>query len=101
MTFLEASRIILENNLNKPMTASEIWDQIIENNLITEFGKTPKLSINSSLHRSDLFITIKDKPSDKFIYKRYVSKNVEESLIEKGFITEQRLFEILFEKFGK
>ena len=30
MTFLEASQIVLENNLNNPMTASEIWDKIIE-----------------------------------------------------------------------
>lgn len=101
MTFLEASRIVLENNLNNPMTASEIWDVIIEMELITEHGKTPKLSLNTILHRSDLFITIVDKPADKFIYKRYVSKNVKESLIENGFITEERLLEILKEKLGK
>jgi hypothetical protein len=48
-----------------------------------------------------LFITIKESPASKFIYKRYVSNSVKESLIENGFITEERLFEILFEKFGK
>jgi hypothetical protein len=101
MTFLEASRIVLENNLNKPMTASEIWDSIIEMELIKKYGKTPKLSLNTVLHRSDLFITIVDKPADKFIYKRYVSKNVKESLIENGFITEERLLEILKDKLGK
>jgi hypothetical protein len=101
MTFLEASKIVLENNLNDPMTASEIWDVIIEMGLITEYGKTPKLSLNTILHRSDLFTTIVDKPADKFIYKRYVSKNVKESLIENGFITEERLYEILKEKLGK
>ena len=101
MTFLEASKIILTDNLNNPMTASEIWDCIIEKNLITEYGKTPKLSLNTLLHRSELFITIKEKPADKFIYKRYVSTNVKESLIENGFITEKRLLEILSEKLGK
>lgn len=101
MTFLEASKIVLENNLNEPMTASEIWDVIMEMELITEYGKTPKLSLNTILHRSDLFTTIVDKPADKFIYKRYVSKNVKESLIENGFITEERLYEILKEKLGK
>jgi hypothetical protein len=64
MTFLEASRIVLEDNLNNPMTASDIWDKIIERGLITEYGKTPKLSLNTILHRSDLFYTIKDKPSE-------------------------------------
>jgi hypothetical protein len=101
MTFLEASKIVLENNLNDPMTASEIWDVIIEMGLITEYGRTPKLSLNTILHRSDLFTTIVDKPADKFIYKRYVSKNVKESLIENGFITEERLYEILKDKLGK
>jgi len=101
MTFLEASKIILEDNLNNPMTASEIWDKIIEKGLIYNFGKTPKLSLNTILHRSDLFLTIKDKPADKFIYKRYVSKNVKDSLIENGFITEDKLLKILEEKFGK
>jgi hypothetical protein len=101
MTFLEASKIVLENNLNDPMTSSEIWDVIIEMGLITEYGRTPKLSLNMILHRSDLFTTIVDKPADKFIYKRYVSKNVKESLIENGFITEERLYEILKEKLGK
>jgi len=101
MTFLEASKIVLENNLNEPMTASEIWDVIMEMGLITEYGKTPKLSLNTILHRSDLFTTIVDKPADKFIYKRYVSKNVKESLIENGFITEERLYEILKDKLGK
>lgn len=100
MTFLEASKIILEDNLNNPMTASEIWDQIIDRNLISEYGKTPKLSLNTILHRSDLFLTIKDKPADKFIYKRYVSKNIKESLIENGFLTEERLNEILNKRFG-
>jgi len=76
MTFLEASQIVLENNLNNPMTASEIWDKIIELNLILEYGKTPKLSLNTILHRSELFLTIKEKSADKFIYKRYVPKNV-------------------------
>jgi hypothetical protein len=98
MTFLEASRIVLEDNLNNPMTASDIWDKIIERGLITEYGKTPKLSLNTILHRSNLFYTIKDKPSDKFIYKRYVSKNVKESLIENGFITKEILLEILKNK---
>jgi hypothetical protein len=98
MTFLEASKIVLEDNLNNPMTASDIWDKIIERGLITEYGKTPKQSLNTMLHRSDLFYTIKDKPSDKFIYKRYVSKNVKESLIENGFITKEILLEILNDK---
>jgi hypothetical protein len=100
MTFLEAARIVLENNLNEPMTASEIWDRIIEQELITEHGKTPKLSINMMLHKSDVFLTLKEKPADKFIYKRYVSKNVKEALVENGFVTEERLYEILKEKFG-
>ena len=95
MTFLEASQIVLENNLNNPMTASEIWDKIIELNLILEYGKTPKLSLNTILHRSELFLTIKEKSPDKFIYKRYVPKNVKDSLIEAGFLTEERLLEIL------
>lgn len=100
MTFLEAAKIILTDNLNNPMTASEIWDKIEERKLITDFGKTPKLSLNSALHRSDLFLTITDKPSNKFIYKRYVSENVKDSLKEAGFITEDKLIEILKEKFN-
>lgn len=100
MTFLEASKTILIDNLNNPLTASEIWDKIIERGLLTEYGKTPKLSLNTILHRSELFITIKDKPADKFIYKRYISENVKDSLKDAGFITEDRLLEILKEKLG-
>lgn len=101
MTFLEASKQVLEENFNEPMTASEIWDSIVDKGLMSNFGKTPKLSLNTSLHRSNLFYTIKDKPVDKFIYKRYISKNTRESLVENGFITEDRLNQILKEKFGK
>jgi hypothetical protein len=95
MTYIEAVRTVLEDNLNEPMTASEIWMSIIERDLINKFGKTPKLSLNTILHQNDSFLTIKSKPADKFIYKRYVSKNVKNALIENGFITEERLLEIL------
>ena len=95
MTFIEAAKLILCDNLNEPMTASEIWDKILEKSLITEYGKTPKLSLNTILHRSNDFYTIKEKPTDKFIYKRYVSKNTKDSLIENGFITEERLNDII------
>lgn len=101
ITFLEATRIVLEKNLNEPMTSTEIWNKISEMKLMSSYGKTPKRSLNMILHKSDLFITIKESPASKFIYKRYVSNSVKESLIENGFITEERLFEILFEKFGK
>jgi hypothetical protein len=100
MTFLEAARSVLENNLNEPMTASEIWEKIVEGELITKYGKTPKLSINMMLHQSDLFVTITERPADKFIYKRYISKDVKEALKENRFVTEERLYEILKEKFG-
>jgi hypothetical protein len=94
MTYKEAAKFVLEKNFNEPMTSSEIWNSILELKLITEHGKTPQLSLNTILHRSEDFLTIEGKP-DKFIYKRYVSKNVKDSLIEAGFITEEKLLEIL------
>jgi len=100
-TFLDAAKIVLEKNSNTPMTSTEIWNEILEMKLMNSYGKTPKRSLNMILHKSDLFITINEKPASKFIYKRYVSKITKEALIENGFLTEERLYEILKEKFGK
>jgi hypothetical protein len=90
MTYKEAAKFVLESNCNETMTSSEIWNTISELKLIKEHGKTPKLSLNTILHRSNDFLTIEGNP-DKFIYKRYVSKNVKDSLIEAGFLTEEKL----------
>lgn len=95
MTFLEAAKFILEQKENNPMTCSEIWQEIVNQDLIkVDITKTQIQSLNTILHRADLFLTIPGTP-DKFIYKRYVSKNVKESLIENGFLTVEKLLEIL------
>jgi hypothetical protein len=46
MTFLESTKEIFIQNLNKPMTCSEVWDAGVCNTVSTK-GKTPKLSLNS------------------------------------------------------
>lgn len=92
MTFIEATIEVFNTNNNEPLSSSEIYN-LIKDKIQTK-GKTPQLSLNTILHRSNLFLKIDNKP-DRFIYKRYVSNNIKESLIENGFITIEHLEKIL------
>lgn len=92
MTFIEAAIEVFNKNNNEELSCSEIFELIKDK--IDSKGKTPKLSLNTILHRSELFLTISGNP-DKFIYKRFVSENIKESLIENGFLTKEKLKEIL------
>ena len=42
LTFLDAAELILDQNNNKPMTAREIWNEIVRQSLVTWSGKTPE-----------------------------------------------------------
>ena len=92
MTFIEATIEVFNNNNNEPLSSSEIYSLIKDK--IQSKGKTPQLSLNTILHRSDLFLKVDEKP-DRFIYKRYVSDNIKKSLIENGFVTIDQLEKML------
>lgn len=92
MTFIEATIEVFNKNNNEPLSSSEIYSLIKDK--IQSKGKTPQLSLNTILHRSDLFLKVDEKP-DRFIYKRYVSDNIKKSLIENGFVTIDQLEKIL------
>jgi hypothetical protein len=49
MTFIEAAIEILRQNGNQPMSSSEIWNKISEQNLVNTSGKTPWASLNTIL----------------------------------------------------
>lgn len=97
MTFLEASKILLEENNNKPLTCAEIWNLIDDRKMVKSLGKTPILSLNTILHRSNEFIIIGNP--HKFQLKNYMPKNIKETMIQNGFITIDMLKDI-FEKNG-
>lgn len=47
MKFIEAAKLTLENNNNKPMSSNEIWEEI--KHIVETDGKTPKNSLNTML----------------------------------------------------
>lgn len=106
MTFIEATKFILEKLNNKPMSSSEIWEEIKD--MVDTKGKTPQATLNSIIlnqcinsplnkftqKNKELFKIIGENPM-KFQLVNFVPKNVRESLINDGFITKEMLKEIL------
>ena len=106
MKFVEASKKILEENNNVPMSANEIWEKI--KNIVVTKGKTPQAtlnvillgqSVNSPLGKftqknREIFKIIGENPM-KFYLAKYVPKSIKESLVDSGFITIDKLKEIL------
>lgn len=98
MTFKEAIIKVLTDSENKPLSARQIYDRIVEEKLIDfepRKGKTPYLSINTILHREPEIFELVDGNPHKFIYRKYVSKTIKSALVENGFLTVERLLEIL------
>ena len=105
MTFLDAAKLILSENGNKPMTCNEIWNIISERNLVKTGGKTPRQSLLVVLlsdsvdspiknNKTRNYFLIVDKNPMKFILNNYMPNNIRESLIRNGFITIEALKEI-------
>lgn len=106
MTFIEAAKFALENNNNKPMSSSEIWDKIKD--MVDTKGKTPQATLNTTiLHQCintpikssnqrnrEIFKIIGGYPM-KFQLVNFVPKNIKDSLLNEGFITKEMLKEIL------
>jgi len=78
MTFKDAAVQVLTNNQNKPLSASEIWDEIERLGLVQSNGKTPSASLhtrllyysdnsNSEHHYKEKVFTIVDKNPLKFV----------------------------------
>jgi len=110
-TFVDAAKFVLKENNNIPMSAKEIWDEIVRLDLkLNSTGKTPQATLNTSLlHNSSnsntshkvknpIFEVISDG-TNKFVLKNYVPKKIKESLIDEGFIHISQLEEIL-RKYG-
>ena len=106
MTFLEASKFILEEFGNKPMTPSEIWPEIEKRRLVRTAGKTPTASLSRTLlsdsvdspvvaSKSRNIFKIVEKSPAKFILNNYMPKHIKENLTNNGFITKEMLIEIL------
>lgn len=105
LTFTEAAKLVLRENNNKPMTASDIWDKISNLNLYKSNGDTPKASMASILGAHSLnsthkvkgkdiiFIASDDKPR-KFILKNFIPEHIKESFIEEGFVTMDKYDEL-------
>ena len=58
LSFLEAAKIILNNNDNKPMSANEIWDEIVSsglNNKIAYKETRPADSLYYMLLKSSVY----------------------------------------------
>lgn len=76
MTFREAAIQVLKNNNNTPMSASEIWENAENDNLVKTKGKTPSASMftillmhsNNSVtcRKGKSFFTIVDENPHKF-----------------------------------
>lgn len=66
MTFIEAAQKVLKDNNNVPMTAREIWDVIIEMDLIESFGKTPVSSLQYQIQKSSINTKYKTQYKNKF-----------------------------------
>jgi len=119
MTFIEAAKIVLETNGNKPMSSREIWEQIKLKNLVDTKGKTPHLSMNSILCgnsrnleeitpdrksrtkseiKNSIFRIVSEGPY-KFVIDDYMNPKVKEVMINNGFLTIEKLKEI-FDKNG-
>ena len=115
MTFIEAAKTVLENNGNKPMSSREIWEQIKLNNLVDTKGKTPHLSMNSILCgnsknleeitpdrksrnkgeiKNSIFKIVSQNPY-RFAIDDYMNPKVKEVMINNGFLTIEKLKDIL------
>lgn len=110
MTFIDGAKFILERNLNKPMTAKEIWDEISIDNLVKSDGKTPQASLNTIIlnncvdspvtnNKSRNVFKIVDKNPMTFQLNYYMEPRIKETLLKNGFITIDMLKDI-FEKNG-
>ena len=105
-TFISSAIHILKMNQNSPMSAREIWQEIERLKLYETSGKTPIASLNSIMLGSSKNSNIKNKSKNivfecvgdnpiKFKLLNYVSERVKDSLISEGFLTIEKLVEIL------
>lgn len=69
ITFIDAAVLTLKENGNKPMSAKEIWDYILENSIISSKGKTPWITLNTVMSRfsknTKLDLTLQNRNPDK------------------------------------
>jgi HB1, ASXL, restriction endonuclease HTH domain len=72
MKFLEAAKVILQQNSNKPMSAKEITTEILNQKLCKTKGKTPWASLNTMM----LAHSVNSSLSDKSL-KSHNSKNIQ------------------------
>jgi hypothetical protein len=105
-TFTTAAIKVLKNNSNNPMSAREIWDEIEKKNLYTTTGKTPAASLSTIMLSSSSNSNIKQKSKKiffecvgenpiKFKLINFLSNRVKDTLIDEGFVTLDKLKEIL------
>lgn len=107
MTYIDASKLVLEQNKNIPMSSNEIWKEIEKQKLVSTTGSTPWASLNTILLGASVNSTLKDKNPkhqefkivgsnpQKFQLVNYMPKHIKESLLDNGFITIEMLKEIL------
>lgn len=107
MTFVEAAKIVIEENGNKPMTSREIWCVIESRSLVNTKGKTPQISLNASMlydavgsriksqvvPNRNIFVIVGRNPI-KFQLSNYMPKHIKDNLTKNGFITIETLKEI-------
>ena len=110
LTFVQAAIRVLREMDNKPLTSSQIWQYIVDNNIpLKSKGKTPELSLNALLQRSSenskfaykvdkpLFRVIDNVSPSQFVLRRHTPNYVRESLLEEGFLTKEALKSLLLE----
>ena len=71
LTFLEAAKIILMNNNNIPMSANEIWDEIVSN------GLNKKISYKDTRPGDSLYYMLLKSSVNSGIKSQYKTKNFE------------------------
>lgn len=71
MTFINAAQLILKENGNRPMSASEIWDIIDDRDLVDTKGTTPWQTLNASM------LSYSDNSNVKYKQKKKIFTIVE------------------------
>lgn len=117
MTFTEATKEILVQNGNLPMTSKEIWNKILQQNLVVKYGKTPCATLNanilkyssnsnlSSTYKKKLFEIVGSNPM-KYRLTNYTPKSVSviidttDILLEEEIIDKVLLYQITSKDLG-
>ena len=71
LSFLEAAKIILNNNDNKPMSANEIWDEIVSS------GLNNKIAYKETRPADSLYYMLLKSSVNSGIKSQYKTKNFE------------------------